>query len=382
MAISSLDSLTNAITSGRFHRQDWNKNFLPTAAAVAGEWHHLFRGTGAPGADSVANTGTNLAFQPLSYSTTNATGIYSGPDVGPMDKYLINLSAGSGASTSMPAVLMLVDLVGFYRVTTVTTTTLQSFTNTLNVSYTFTADASTDICTHAFYQLKNYTCVRLTTSGTLPAGLATATDYFVIYLSNTTCRLATSYANAVAGTYINITDAGTGTHNITTLLPRYTNGDRVRKFAYNTNATAMGAATPTLDFRYTNTSFTGSRATPATLPTCKSGAANGTVLYSGAGAGKYNPFVPLAAGDSGITSVESIQLSASYLSGEFSVMLCVPIVTIPMTTIGVWSERDCVNQMPSFPKIEDGACLSWLLMSGANTPTNTPYYGHLDMAWS
>ncbi len=50
--------------------------------------------------------------------------------------------------------------------------------------------------------------VRLTTTGTLPAPLALATDYFVIKTSDVLIQLATSLANAEAGTAVNITDQG------------------------------------------------------------------------------------------------------------------------------------------------------------------------------
>lgn len=58
--------------------------------------------------------------------------------------------------------------------------------------------------------------VRLTTSDAdLPAGLATATDYYVIAPDADHLKFATSLANAQAGTAINITDIGTGTHTVT-----------------------------------------------------------------------------------------------------------------------------------------------------------------------
>jgi len=50
---------------------------------------------------------------------------------------------------------------------------------------------------------------RLTSTGTLPAGLSLATDYFVIVVDANTVELATSLANALAGTQVDITDAGT-----------------------------------------------------------------------------------------------------------------------------------------------------------------------------
>jgi hypothetical protein len=57
--------------------------------------------------------------------------------------------------------------------------------------------------------------VQLTTVTTLPAPLQLATDYFVIALDANTFKLATSLANALVGTAINITDTGTGAHTIT-----------------------------------------------------------------------------------------------------------------------------------------------------------------------
>jgi hypothetical protein len=379
---SSMDDFIQEVSAnGKFVRQDWNKNFLPTTAATAGEWHCLARGGGNPAADALYNTGTNLLFQPVSFGTTNSTGIPNGGSVSPDYKHIVNASAFSAAATTMPSVLMLVDLLGFYRVTSVTTTTAQSLTNTLSSFSTFTADAGTDVCTHTNINLMPYTRVQLTTTGTLPAGLSLATDYYVIKVTDLTCQLATSYANAVAGTAINITDAGTGTHTINTLLPRYTNGAGVQAFMWNTNATPLGAATPNLSIGYTNSTQTGSRATPTTLPIGKTAAANGLVLYSGTGAGKYGPFMPLQGSDAGVAKVDTVTISVSYVSGEFSIGLCKPLIVMPMTTIGVASERDFMNQLPSLPRVYDGANLTWLLYSGAATPTNSAFYGHLEFGY-
>jgi hypothetical protein len=56
--------------------------------------------------------------------------------------------------------------------------------------------------------------IRFTTSGTLPTGLATATDYYVIAVNANSISLATSLANAYAGTEIDLTGAGSGTHTL------------------------------------------------------------------------------------------------------------------------------------------------------------------------
>lgn len=94
---------------------------------------------------------------------------------------------------------------------------------------TSAVDIATDIITlesnNSFY---DGTLVRLTTTGTLPAGLSLATDYYVIRASATTIKLATSLANAIAETptVINITDVGSGTHTITTTLSTRAMGEQ------------------------------------------------------------------------------------------------------------------------------------------------------------
>lgn len=80
---------------------------------------------------------------------------------------------------------------------------------------TFTANSSTDICTATDHGFSTGDRVRVSSSSALPSGLAANTTYFVIRLTANTFSLATSDANATAGTAINITDTGTGTHTVT-----------------------------------------------------------------------------------------------------------------------------------------------------------------------
>jgi len=386
---TSQNQIIQAQTNGQTWRADWSKNMNPTAAAVANEWHTLFRGNGNPGPDAIFDAGANLTFQAVRDNTASAASIPHGGDVQPTYyKYLLSGSAVSAAAAAQPTVVTLIDVVGFYRVTSVTTTTAQSTTNTLGMTDTFTADAGTDVCTWTSTtdvpsNVLTGTRVRLTTTTTLPAGLALATDYYVIKLTDTTFSLATSYANAVAGTAINITDAGTGTHTVNWLLPRYTNGAGLNAIIFNPASTAMGAATPNLSLGYTNSSQTGSRATPTVLPVGKSAAPNSHILYTGAtGAGKYNYAVPRQSGDAGIAQIDTIQNSISYVSGTYCVALYKEIARFPVTTLGVSAERDFLNQLPSLPRIYDGAALYFVIGSGAATPANSAFSGHLDFIWN
>ncbi len=83
----------------------------------------------------------------------------------------------------------------------------------VNADDDFTANASTEVMTAAAHGLLD--CdgpFQLTTTTTLPAGLALLTDYWVIRIDANTFYWASSLANAAAGTKVSVTDTGTGTH--------------------------------------------------------------------------------------------------------------------------------------------------------------------------
>lgn len=384
----SMDDLITALSAGQKYRSDWNKNMLPTTAATAGQWSFLARGSGNPGADTIYNTGTNLLFQPAYDSLAGSGGILHGGNVDPMYKSAINVSAYTAAATVAPCVMVLVDLIGWYRVTTSTTTTSQAMTNTLMDFATVTASATDTLTTastgsNIASNLFPYTRVRFTTTGALPTGLSAATDYYVIKLTDSTIKVASSYANAVAGTAVSIVNgSGSGTNKLQTLLPRYTSGVGIQTFWWANNATPLGAGTPNCSYpAYTNSAQTGSRTTPGVLPIGKTAAENGMILWTGTGIGKYGMFMPFQAGDSGTAQIDNMQISSTYSSGEFSIGMCAPLLSMPITTLGVASERDLVNQLPSFPRIYDGANLHWMVYHGVATPANSAFNGHIDFAW-
>ena len=77
---------------------------------------------------------------------------------------------------------------------------------------------STDEIYSAAHGYATGTAVTIASDGSpqdVPAGLAIATTYYVINVDTNHFKLASSLANAKAGTAINITDGGTGTHTIT-----------------------------------------------------------------------------------------------------------------------------------------------------------------------
>lgn len=80
---------------------------------------------------------------------------------------------------------------------------------------TFTVSiASPGVVTLNTHGLATGDCVELTTSGALPTGLSANTNYYVIYNDANSFWLATSYANAIAGTKINTSGTQSGTHTL------------------------------------------------------------------------------------------------------------------------------------------------------------------------
>jgi hypothetical protein len=381
---TSLDNqITKVSASGQRFDSVWTKQMNPTAAAVANEWHTLFRGGGSPQADALFDTGTNLQFQSVFDVTTNAGCIQHGGNVSTTEgdfKTLMCGLANTAAGTTVPGALWLIDMLAFYRVTTVTTATAQ---NTV-ASNTFTASSSSGLLLTYTNDWSNFQKVQFTTTTTLPTGLSLATDYYLVRVSSTTARVATTLANAQAGTVIAFTDAGTGTHTLTCRLPRYSDGAGVQAMFFNPAATAMGAATPALTLGYTNSAGTASRATPTSpsAPIGKSAASNSHILYSGAtGAGKFGPQVPLQGGDSGIRSVQTIQNSVSYVSGTYAVGLYQPLGRIPLNVLGQDTFMDFTTVFPSYPRVFNGAALYLIWKSGVATPANSAFDGQFTFGW-
>lgn len=386
---ASNDQIIAALAAGQSWNAPFGKNMQPTTVCVANEWHMLARGAGNPPADALFNTGTALTFQPVEDDTASAGTLQHGGDVQPsFYKYLLSGHAVTAAATMAPGTLAILDVIGFYRVTAVTTTTEQATTNTISTrTATFTADDTTDIMTYTSTasipsNLLTGTRVRCSTTTTLPAPLATATDYYLVKISDTTYKLATSYANAIAGTVIDITTTGTGTHTLNWLLPRYTNGAGVQAIFFNSNATPLGAGTPNLSLNYTNSTQTTTRATPTVLPIGKTACPNSQILYTGAtGTGKYNYMMPLQAGDAGIAEINGIRNSTSYVSGEYTVALVKELGRFPISTLGLASERNFLFEYPSLPRIYDGAAIYFAWGSGAATPVSSAISGQLNFVW-
>lgn len=158
---------------------------------------------------------------------------------------------------------------------------------------------------------------------------------------------------------------------------RYANGAGVRAFMVQT--AASGATAQNFAMSYTNQAGTAGRTLPVTVA-CTASAIVGHVNHSGTAANNYGPFLPLASGDTGIQSIQTVTMSAAN-TGTFALVLARPLATITLSVAGLMTEKDLLNQIPSLPEIKDGACLTWLWGAGAATAASTTFAGGVEFVW-
>lgn len=162
---------------------------------------------------------------------------------------------------------------------------------------------------------------------------------------------------------------------------RYPYGAGLR--AYFACRVAPTAGGPNLtEFTYLNTAGA-SKTCPVTVG-FHATPVQGAILHSIGASTRYMPFLPLAAGDTGISDIVTYTMSGGTTytgSGTMAIHLVKPLWTLPIPASGVYSMTDFVNQLPSLPRIVDGACLRFLLFQTGATTNNMPLMANFDYAW-
>jgi hypothetical protein len=265
-------------------------------------------------------------------------------------------------------------------------------TTTKTLSSAGTAGAWTLLAGHAGYPpAATFTGADLTyvptddtwSEGTIYTGgnVSTATKHFLT--AGATCVAAAGapwYIMAIdlvgfvplSGT--NVSTTGTKTVTMTAIGSgggtgdRYANGQGLRMFV--AADTALGANAPTCIVNYLDT---GGAAGATTTFTSTASLGVGQLLNTGAAANKYNPFLPLAAGDTGVSDIVSlVWAGTAHASGTVIIGLCKPLWTIPVPATGLYNKMDFVNSLPSMRQIKDGANIQFLLFqTGATTSAGT-----------
>lgn len=387
MGFTSHDDMIDQITTNaKYGRFDNSK--LTAPAHTAGGWHLLSGLNGYPNATTFPSA-QDLVFQSCTDTGGDAAsaslfGMQHGGDVASATKHITSIGASVVAAAGAPWQLKLVDIQGYYRMATTNVTGTGS--RTLINSNTVTASSSSGLLLTYTNDFNTYTRVRFTTTTTLPTGLSLATDYWTVRVSATTCRVATSLANAKAGTVVAYTDAGTGTHTMQTHT-RYDNGVGCQAFfvsqtqptAGGPNITASAYDSPVSTYGAGTRAFQG---TPNMGATADAYATR--VLHSGNATGRYGPFLPLQGGDTGVARVNSFTWSTGTAytgSGVVALVIAKPLCDLHVPATGVWSERDLLNQLMSLPRVLDGACLAWMMFSTGATTNASPVTTAIDVAW-
>lgn len=142
---------------------------------------------------------------------------------------------------------------------------------------------------------------------------------------------------------ITITSTASQTVNSVTFPARdvngSTNGDAV--YLGVEVSTATGAATPTITATYTNAAGTGSRT-----------ATNSVATVSSSGIG-YFYTMDLAAGDKGVRSIQSVQLSASWVSGTIHLVAYRILATVQLSANGLGAAVDALTS--GLPRMYDNS---------------------------
>lgn len=159
---------------------------------------------------------------------------------------------------------------------------------------------------------------------------------------------------------------------------RYANGAGLRMFLAARATT--GATAHNIAYSYTNQAAVAGRVNPVTVAATAS-AIVPHIVHSGTAANNYGPFLPMASGDTGIQSVQSVTISAASGAGTAALVVCRPLAQITLSVNGLMTEKDLLNQIPSLPRLIDGACLGFLLGAGSAVAAATTFSGGIETVW-
>lgn len=158
-------------------------------------------------------------------------------------------------------------------------------------------------------------------------------------------------------------------------ISRYTDGEGVFAMLVAQSTYTGGQ---TFSITYTNQSGVSGRISP--LSSTNTIGFSGNLVNSPAAAALangYGPFIPLASGDRGIRSIESITFSAAN-GGIAALVLVKPITNFFVRELVSPFEREFFKDMATLPRIQEGAYLNFIARP---TGTSITFAGQADFTW-
>ncbi len=169
-----------------------------------------------------------------------------------------------------------------------------------------------------------------------PQGMLHVVDLLVEY----------SGFNGNTGPAEQATGTATGDNN----LPRHTDGEGL--LIYADVVTALGATPRGFTVRYTDQD--GNTGTTVSINTVANQIAGNSV-------GAVGPFLPLAAQDRGVKSIQGATLAVGGTgAGTFALVIVKKLFSARLEVTSGLCEADLVNLQPMLPKLEDDACLAFI----------------------
>lgn len=181
--------------------------------------------------------------------------------------------------------------------------------------------------------------------------------------------------------FVDLDDTSEQTFDNTQTLPRYTDGEglgcTIVCLAPTNGININGLCT----MNYTNSQGVSKSTTFSILGST----AVGAVMCSGndatgATSSQASPFIPLAIGDGGIRSIQSITMGAG-IGGLATFVICNPLATIPLFTNITQTEKVFFSRTGRAPQIENGAFLHFLGCVNSATVTFATFRSSLTFVW-
>lgn len=132
---------------------------------------------------------------------------------------------------------------------------------------------------------------------------------------------------------------------------------------------------------YTNQDGVEGRVTPSVVMSTQF--VNGTILHSQqAGAANENngPFLPLQRGDTGVRSVQQVNIGGIGDVGLFALVLVKPLASLALRGIDAPTETDYLTDMAAMPEVLDDAYLNFLALPNG-TLSGAPVIGIVESTW-
>lgn len=160
-------------------------------------------------------------------------------------------------------------------------------------------------------------------------------------------------------------------------LPRYTDGKGVQIMAVSV---AGRTGFQTFQVNYTNSDGVAGRITP--VVTQNNNSVNGSIVTSHPTlAGSAGPFLPLQTGDTGVRSIESVQMISGVDVGLFTLVLVQPLAQASIRGIDAPVEVNYFTDFSQLPVIQDDAYLN-IICCPQGTLLSSPIHGDITTVWS